>query len=78
MSRHLTRQQARAFRDRLAPMLRFLYRCRTRIEVLGFDREGALYRVVADAYDVMNRLDTELYRDASAHGNGRNRDAREC
>jgi hypothetical protein len=48
------------------------------LEVLGFDRDGAIYRVVADAYDAMNRLDTELYREASAHGSGRDRDAREC
>jgi hypothetical protein len=77
MSRCLTRQQARAFRERLAPMLRFLHRCRTRLEVLGFDRDGAIYRVVADAYDAMNSLDTELYPQASAHGNGRERDARD-
>jgi hypothetical protein len=48
--RILSRRQAHATRDRIRPMMEFLYRCRRRMEQLGFDRNGAIYRSIDQAY----------------------------
>jgi hypothetical protein len=37
MKKALTTSQAAAFRERIAPTLRFLYRCRKRLDSGGFD-----------------------------------------
>ena len=61
MSRSLTRQQARAFRDRLRPMIKFLWGCIARMNVLGFDQQGTVYKTVQHAYDALRDLDFVLY-----------------
>jgi hypothetical protein len=61
MAQHLTPQQAAAFRDCIRPMLNFVGRCRRRLERLGFDQNGALFRAVAKAYDALFALHVELH-----------------
>ena len=43
-----------------------LYRCRRRMEELGFDRNGAIYRSIDQAYSAFLELNAELF--CQAHG----------
>jgi hypothetical protein len=70
MKRELTTSQAAAFRERIAPMLRFLYRCRKRLDTGGFDPKSKIYTVVTDAYDAIHSLHIELHYQSIAHGVG--------
>ncbi len=64
--RILSRRQAQATRDRIRPIIEFLYRCRRRMERLGFDRNGAIYRSMDQAYTAFLELNAELF--CQAHG----------
>ncbi len=64
--RILSRRQAQATRDRIRPMREFLYRCRHRMEQLGFDRNGSIYRSIDQAYTAFQELNAELF--CQAHG----------
>jgi hypothetical protein len=64
--RILSRRQAQATRDRIRPMIELLYRCRCRMEQLGFDRNGAIYRSFDQAYTAFLELNAELF--CQAHG----------
>ena len=68
MSRHLTPKQAAAFRDRVRPMLSFLYGCRRRLEALGFDQNSALFRAVDKAYSAMHGLHVDLHYESCKSG----------
>jgi hypothetical protein len=67
----LTTSEARAFYDRIWPATNFLYRCRERLQRLGFDRECRLYKDVDKAYGAMRSLTVELHSQSVAHGMGR-------
>ena len=43
---HLATRQAEAPRARIRPMLHFLYLCRRRLDVSGFDQKGAIYQAI--------------------------------
>jgi hypothetical protein len=58
---HLTTCQAAAFRERVRPMLGFLYRCRKRLDERGFDRKSRVYECVVRAYDALHSLHMELH-----------------
>jgi hypothetical protein len=47
-------------------MPEFLYRCRRRMEQLGFDRTGTIYRSIDQAYSAFLELNAELF--CQAHG----------
>ncbi len=57
----LTTKQAEAVRDRIRPMVYFLYRCRRRLDVRGFDKKGAIYQVIDNAYCAMHDLHMKLH-----------------
>jgi len=62
MERHrLTIKQAEALRDRIRPMLHFLFRCRRRVDALGFDQKGAVYQAIDKAYCAMHDLHMKLH-----------------
>ena len=67
----LTTKQAEGLRDRIRPMLHFLYRCRRRIDALGFDDKGAIYRAIDKAYCAMHELHTTLHYESCGRGVGR-------
>jgi hypothetical protein len=60
--RVLTPAQADALRDRIQPMVEFIFRCRHRLETLGFDRDGAIYQANDKAYGAFHELRTTLER----------------
>jgi hypothetical protein len=57
----LTQEQAEAFKSRVQPMLRFLHRCRRRLDTRVFDPKSPLYAAVAKAYDAVHGLHVELH-----------------
>jgi hypothetical protein len=59
--RILGRRQAQATRERIQPMLRFVYRCRERMRELEFDNHGSIYRSIDRAYDALPGLNAELF-----------------
>ena len=67
----LTTQQADALRDRIRPMLHFLYRCRRRLDALGFDEKGVVYRAIDKAYCAMHELHMTLHYESCGRGVGR-------
>jgi hypothetical protein len=67
----LTTQQAEALRDRIRPMLHFLFRCRRRLDALGFDEKGAIYQAIDKAYCAMHDLHMKLHYESCGHGVGR-------
>ncbi len=52
-------------------MLRFLCRCRTRLEALGFDPNSRLYTTVAKTHDALTSLHMELHYESIEHGVGK-------
>jgi hypothetical protein len=52
-------------------MLRFLGRCRERLDERGFDPNGKVYQSVARAYDAIHNLYVELHYESIPHGVGR-------
>jgi hypothetical protein len=55
MSR-LTRRQIEDFRHRIEPMLSFLYRCKRRLQALGFNDSSDIFRAVAEAHRAVHSL----------------------
>jgi hypothetical protein len=70
MKTELTTSQARAFRERIAPTLQFLHRCRKRLDTGGFDPKNTIYTVVTDAYDAIHALHIEPHYQSIAQGVG--------
>jgi hypothetical protein len=64
----LTATQAEAFRNKIRPMLFFLYRCRGRLDSRGFDQRSTTYQAVAKAYDTMHELHMKLHCAACGRG----------
>jgi hypothetical protein len=64
--RIVSRRQAQATRERIQPMLWFVYRCRERMRVLGFDEAGSIYRAIDQAFDALQDLNAELF--CQSHG----------
>jgi hypothetical protein len=73
METRLTTSQADAFCHRVRPMLRFLFRCRKRLDARGFDPKSKLYKAVANAYEAMHSLHVELHYESVGQGVGRPR-----
>jgi hypothetical protein len=73
----LTTKQAEALRDRIRPMLQFLYKCRRRLDVLGFDAKSPIYQVIDKAYCAMHDLHMKLHYESCGHGVGRAGEQRE-
>jgi hypothetical protein len=71
MKTRLTTRQAEAFCARVKPMLRFLCKCRARLEALGFDPNSRLYMTVAKAHDALTSLHMELHYESIGHGVGK-------
>jgi hypothetical protein len=67
----LTTKQAEALRDRIRPMLHFLYKCRRRLDTLGFDAKGPVYQVIDKAYCAMHDLHMKLHYESCGRGVGR-------
>jgi hypothetical protein len=67
----LTPKQAEALRDRIRPMLYFLLRCRRRLEKLGFDQGGVIFRAVDKAHAAMHELFVTLHYESCGRGVGR-------
>jgi hypothetical protein len=67
----LNTKQAEALRDRIRPMLHFLYRCRRRLDARGFDNKGAIYQVIDKAYCAMYEMHMTLHYESCGHGVGR-------
>ena len=67
----LTASQAAAFNEHIRPMLRFLFRCRKRLDDRGFDPKCTLYQTVNKAYDSIQHLFIELHYESCGHGTGR-------
>jgi hypothetical protein len=60
----LTSRQAAALRDRVMPMLRFLLRCRRRLDALGFNTSHPIYRAIDTAYCAVQDLYIVSHREA--------------
>jgi hypothetical protein len=58
------------------PMLRFLLRCRRRLDELGFEPNGPIYRVIEAAYCAMHDLYITAHFESVGHGAGRVREHR--
>jgi hypothetical protein len=67
----LTSKQAEALRDRIRPMLYFLLRCRRRLDMLGFDQSGVIFRAVDKAHSAMQDLFVTLHYESCGRGVGR-------
>jgi len=67
----LSTKQAEALRDRVRPMLHFLYRCRQRLDALGFDDKGVIYRAIDKAYCAIHELHMTLHYESCGRGVGR-------
>jgi hypothetical protein len=57
-------------------MLHFLYRCRRRLDVLGFDDQGVIYQAIDRAYCAMHELHMKLHYESCGRGVGRANDER--
>jgi hypothetical protein len=66
----LTTKQAEALRDRIRPMLHFLYKCRRRLDALGFDAKGPIYQVIDKAYSALHDLHVTLHYESCDGGVG--------
>jgi hypothetical protein len=52
-------------------MLYFLFRCKRRLDALGFDQKGPIYRAVDKAYGAMHELHITLHYESCGRGVGR-------
>jgi hypothetical protein len=62
--RVITPAQADAFRERIQPMLEFVFRCRQRLEALAFSQYDALYRATEKTYAALDELRMTLQRES--------------
>jgi hypothetical protein len=67
----LTKQQIAALFARVRPILRFLPRCRSRLEERGFDSRSPFYRAVDAANRAVHGLPFELHYVSFQSGVGR-------
>jgi hypothetical protein len=67
----LTPKQAEALRDRIRPMLLFLLKCRQRLDVLGFDQEGAAYQAIDKAHSAVHGLFVTLHYESCGRAVGK-------
>jgi hypothetical protein len=68
---HLTKEQAAALYQRVQPILRFLRRCRLRLDARGFDPQSPFYIAVDKAYCAVLSLSVELHYASVGRGVGR-------
>ena len=68
---HLTKEQAAALHQRIQPILRFLRRCRLRLDVRGFDSRSPFYIAVEKAYCAVHSLAVELHYASIGRGVGK-------
>jgi hypothetical protein len=64
----LTPKQAEALGQRVGPMLRFLSRCRKRLDSGGFDTHSKFYALVVQAHDAIHSLRIHLHYRSIEHG----------
>jgi hypothetical protein len=57
----LTRDQAVALRDRIDPMVRFLFACRRRMAQLRFAEDGPMFQTVEAACCALHELRVALH-----------------
>jgi hypothetical protein len=67
----LATAEARAFGEKIEPMVRYLNRCGERLDALRFDTECPLYREVTAARDALRSLGNELHHQSIKSGVGR-------
>jgi hypothetical protein len=67
----LTRAQAAALHRRVQPILRFLRRCRLRLDERGFDPKLPFYIAVDKAYCSVHSLSVELHYASVGKGGGK-------
>ncbi len=63
--------QAEALQNRIRPMRSFLYRCRRRLDVRGFDAKSEVYREIDKGYGAMHSLHVTLIYEACGRGVGK-------
>ena len=63
----ITPAQGDAFRKLIQPMLEFVFRCRQRLEELGFSQDNALYKATEKTYAALDELRTTLQRGDCRH-----------
>jgi hypothetical protein len=68
---HLTKQQAAVLHQRVQPILRFLRRCRLRLDERGFDPRSPFYIAVDKAYCAVHSLSVELHYASVGKGVGK-------
>jgi hypothetical protein len=61
MWHQLSQKQAKAFMQRIQPILRFLWLCRGRLDERGFDPQSPFYAAVAKAHDAVHGLHVERH-----------------
>ena len=66
----LTAKQAEALRDRIRPMLRFVGKCWSRLDALGFDQKGVIYQAFAKTHSALQELHIRLHYESVRHGVG--------
>jgi hypothetical protein len=49
-------------------MLRFLFKCRRRLDALGFEEKSAIYVAIDTAYFAMHDLHMKLHYESCGHG----------
>jgi hypothetical protein len=67
---HLTKSQAAALYQRVQPILRFLRRCRLRLDARGFDPRSPFYLALDKAYCAVHSLSVKLHYASIGHGVG--------
>jgi hypothetical protein len=67
MEPRLTRRQIEAFRNRIGPILSFLYRCKRRLRALGFTDRNEIFRAVDQAHRAVHTLHFELHWEPYDH-----------
>jgi hypothetical protein len=67
----LATKEAEALRDRIRPMLHFLYKCRRRLDALGIDAKGPIYEVIDKAFCATHELHITLHYESCGRGVGK-------
>jgi hypothetical protein len=57
----ITQEQAKALKERIGPMAAYLRRLLNRLDARHFPPDDRFRRIVADAYDKVIQLNTELH-----------------
>jgi hypothetical protein len=67
----LTKEQAAPLYQQVQPILRFLRRCRLRLDERGFDQRSPFFIAVDKAYCAVHGLSVELHYASVAKGVGK-------